>query len=271
MILGLVPVVFGKEALARYLKDWKRAGMTDFVYRPNRHYYYRVRNLPLGCDEHFFDICRMMICAGAIGFNYDSPNATGLFEWEVDYMVAHAMRDPSKPFSHWMRQYAEAFGSAADDVSAYYSYWRENVWKKRIGPDVEKLTLASHVYDFAKGVMADVPSYYREEDFTAAGAFLKNALARADLGTTERALVKKLAIANRNAQLTFRAIRDKGKSTAALDELVAFRRQYGFKLCPWEEIGRGDACGMLARPEASADPVENQYTPTPDPIWAKWE
>ena len=271
VILGLVPVVFGKEALARYLKDWKRAGMTDFVYRPNRHYYYRVRNLPLGCDEHFFDICRMMVRAGAIGFDYDSPNATGLFEWEVDYMVAHAMRDPSKPFSHWMRRYAESFGPVAGEVAAYYAYWRENVWKRRIEPDIGTLTLQSHVYDFAKGVIENATAYYRDEDFAEAGRFLDCALHRPGLDVSAQTLVEKLVLANRNAQLTFRAIRDKGASAGALDELVRFRQEHGFKLCPWEEIGRGDVCGMLARPEAAAIPVEDQYAPTPDPIWTNWE
>ena len=271
VVLGIVPFVFTKAAIEEYLSEWKRAGMKDFVYRPNRHFYYRVRNLPLGCDEHFFDICKMMIDAGAVGLDYDSPNVTGLFEWEVDYVVAHAMRDPSKPFDYWMRRYAEAFGSASGEVYDYYAYWRENLWKKRLEPQQEKLTFASHVYDFAKGVVMDATAYYREEDFLEAGEFLRRALRRTDLDPRARSHVNKLAIANRNAHLTFRAIRDKGASKSALDELVKFRQKHGFKLCPWEEIGRGDVCGMLSRPEAAAKPAENQYAPMPDPIWARWD
>lgn len=267
LVAGMVPVTFSKRAIREYVGGWKKAGLKEFVYRPNRHWYYRMRTIPIGCEEHFFDICRYLRDEGAIGFDFDTPGCLGLFQWHTDYILAGAMRDPDKGFDYWERRYAESFGDASPEILRYFAIWREDVWKKRIEPDIEKLTKAGMLYSFAGGLVANLTRYYREEDFIKGGKLLERARTKVKADPMALPLVEKLVLAHENAHLAFRAIRDKGRNPESARELYRFRKKRGFLVRPWDEAGRGDACGMLDLPEARNEKAEPQWVPTLDEVW----
>ena len=60
-VAGLVPVDFRYDRLAEFLKKWQDAGLKNFYYRPNQHHYFQCYYLPLGHEEHFNLIMRMLL------------------------------------------------------------------------------------------------------------------------------------------------------------------------------------------------------------------
>ena len=260
-IAGFVPTTFLFPAIEDYFRGWQRAGLKHFFYRPNRHWYYRLRYLPLGCEKYFFRIWRTAYDCGAIGFDYDSPGKYGDLEWFRDYVIAKAMQDPSKDFEHWERHYMQAFGAAADDVRNYFRHWREEVWEKRIEPKMAAVCARARNGSFDRGLMADLVRYYREDDFAVSGAFLEAGLRRADLSDFARPLVERLVLAHEHATLVFRAVRDKGRNARSAQVLFEFRRAHGFRMLPWEENGFDDACGLRALATAAGYKEEPQWIP----------
>ncbi len=239
MLVGLVPVEFAWDRLTDYVNGWKRMGLAEFFYRPNRHWHYRMRNLPMGSEEYFFRVFKYMINAGATGFDYDSPGAFGEAEWFRDYILAKAMQDPDKDFAHWEDHYCQAYASAAEDVKAYFRYWRVNVWPK-IERDLAPLTKKGG-FNVARAVLRMVGTYYSERDFEESGLLLQQALKRPELSGTSRILVERLILAHEHAVLLFNAARS--KSASDIEALKRFRLKHALELRPGEESGIVDIPG----------------------------
>ena len=199
--VALVPTEFDAEYIDRYIQGWKNAGMKEFTYRPNRHYYYDLPLLPLGCEKHYFEEMRRFAKAGACGFSYDSKAPTGEFEWIRDYILAKGMQDPSAPFERWEDHYCEAFGAAASEMKAYFRYWREVVWEGRIEKDIRKLTDWRPGFRFGKALVANIGSYYSAEDFIAAGLLLKKASAKAGLRNDVKRRIEAFVTAHEQARV----------------------------------------------------------------------
>jgi len=233
MLVGLVPVEFGWKPLSDYVAGWKKMGLSEFFYRPNRHWHYRMRNLPMGSEEYFFRVWRMMLNSGASGFDYDSPGAFGESEWFRDYVLAKAMQDPSRDFAYWENHYFQAYGPAAEDVKTYYRHWRESVWPK-IERDLELLTKKGG-FNVARALLRTIGNYYCEEDFRLTGELVQRASARPELSGASRDLVERLSVAHEHAALLFAAA--KSKSVSDLNALKAFRLKHGFEMHPNEEEG----------------------------------
>lgn len=233
MLVGLVPVEFAWDKIVQYVEGWKRMGMKEFFYRPNRHWHFRMRNLPMGSEEYFFRVFRYLVESGASGFDYDSPGAAGESEWFRDYILAKAMQDPEKDFSFWEDHYCQAYGAAAEDIKAYFRLWRERVWPK-IERDLELLTRKGG-FNVARAVLRTIGTYYHERDFSDAGRFLQQALERPGLDASARSGVARLVLAHEHALLLFRAA--KSKSVDDLEMLRNFRTTHGLELKPGEEGG----------------------------------
>ena len=233
MLVGLVPVEFGWKQLTDYIAGWKKMGLAEFFYRPNRHWHYRMRNLPMGSEEYFFRVWRMILKAGATGFDYDSPGPVGETEWFRDYVLAKAMQDTSRDFAHWENHYFLAYGPAAEDVKAYYRYWREAVWPK-IEHDIPILTRKGG-FNVARALLRTLGDYYCDEDFHRAEGLVWHALARPGLEGPSKNLVERLAVAHKHAALLFAAA--KSKRRVDLEALRTFRLKYGFEMHPNEESG----------------------------------
>ena len=243
-IVGVVPTYFSDSYISNYVGSWKKAGLINFFYRPNRHYYYHCPYLPLGSEEHFVNIFHYLYRQGAIGFDYDAIAAhRGSHEWFERYLLDHAMQDPSKPFSYWENHYCASFGAAADDVKAYYRYWREELWKKRLEPKMDELAKIGRYFNFGRGLYWRLNDYYRTEDFDATEKFVAAAEAT-KLSPTAREMVKRLRIRHDHSRLLFEAVAHKSKENT--EKLVAFRQKHGFPLYPWGEQYFGDVAGVKA-------------------------
>ena len=240
--LGLVPTCFTDQYIDAYVGSWKRTGLQHFFYRPNRHHYYVCPFLPIGSEKHFYGILQKLCAAGAIGFDYDARAAEeGGFEWFERYVTLHAMQDPSQPFSHWEDHFCAAYGAAAEDVKAYYRYWREEVWDKRLEPNLDDITAKGKWFNFGRGLLHNLKDYYRADDFDQAEKRLAAAEAK-ELPEPQRTLVRRLRIAHDHAHLLFNVVTN--KTRANTEALIAYRKDHGYPLYNWYEQYFGDITGV---------------------------
>ena len=241
-VAGFVPTYFSDSYISGYVGSWKKAGLTHFFYRPNRHHYYNVPYLPLGAEKHFFGIVQYLVREGCIGFDYDSNGARdGGFEWLEYYVLGHAMQDPSKSFEHWENHFCSAYGAARKDVKAYYRYWREEVWEKRLEPQMDEIAKKGKWFNFGRGLLWNLKDYYRASDFDEAEKFLKSAEAK-KLAKPQRELVRRLRVAHDHARVFFEAVAHKSKANT--EALVVYRKAHGYPLYTWAEQYYGDITGV---------------------------
>ena len=242
VVAGIVPTYFSQEYMSSYVGAWKKVGLKNFFYRPNRHYYYECPYLPMGCEEHFMRILHYLYQQGAIGFDYDAPQAAPRsYEWFERYLLTHAMQDPSKPFSYWEDHYCAAYGAAANDVKAYYRYWREEVWNKRLHPKMDEIAKSGKWFNFARGLLWNLKDYYQDADFATAEKYVAAAESK-ELSPAARELVRKLRVRHDHARVFFNAVAYKSKANA--EKLVAYRKAHGYPLSTWAERYYGDITGV---------------------------
>jgi hypothetical protein len=255
LVMGLVPTTFEWATITNYVAGWKRMGLKDFFYRPNRLCYYECPHVPLGCEEHFFRLWGHLRDAGCIGYDNSAAKYVSRLEWFRDWVVMKSMQDPSKDFAWWEDRYMEAFGAAAGDVKAYFRYWREEVWNKRLEPDMALIARKGKVFNFGRGIIWNLGAYFHPEDYAKAGEFLMRALSRDGLAEDDRARVEELVLAHEHAKLFYDAVTEKSKkassqaSAAASRALRDFRLKHGFELVTWSEGYFGDVCGIKALQE----------------------
>lgn len=252
----------------KLFEGWRDAGATTFTFRPNYHFKYASTPMPLGFEKQMFDIFQQAVHYGAISFDYDSL----LQRWPADglmnYILAKAMADPLKPFDYWMDHYTSAYGPAAGEVKDYYRYWREEIWEKRLLPDIQSLGDRGGAGSFDRGLMWSLGEYYRPEDFDKADAILKRGMSR-DLTDLQRKKLRELQLTNEHARLTYDAVVAKNiaKRQPAL-KLLAFRKEHRKDLnFNWlgiigNEVVLGDITGTkLAQ---TADDYLDPWQPTDD-------
>ena len=139
VVVQVVPYVIplDTEVTEALLGGWKDAGATMLAFRPNYHTKYSTTTIPIGVEEQMFRVFQTAIKNGCISADYDSL----VNNWPVtglsDFVLAQAMSDPDKPFSHWENLYYSAFGEASNEVGDYFKYWRHEVWNKRLLPNIE--------------------------------------------------------------------------------------------------------------------------------------
>ena len=125
-------------------------------------------------------------------------------------------------------------------MKAYFRYWREKVWEKRIDP--VHASLDERGGYFIRPLLDKLGTYYKEEDFAKAGASLDRALARTDLAAADRARVEELKVCNEHGRLFFRAVVNKNDADRVA--LYEFRKARDIPTVMWEENYIHDITGL---------------------------
>ncbi|MHC4874612.1 MAG: DUF4838 domain-containing protein, partial [Planctomycetota bacterium] len=232
------------------LGGWYKAGATKLAFRPNYHCKYLTTIIPLGIEKQMFDVFQVAVKNGCISADYDSLTNNWPVTGISDFVLAKAMADPARPFSHWENKYYSAFGNASEDVKKYFRYWRNIVWDKRLLPNINTICGKGGAGDFARGLFWSIGKYYKAADFEKTNVILKDALLKS-LAAPERQRLEELILANRHAELTFKAIsaQPMDKSEHA-EKLLAFRKANRKKLhLNWMgvfsmELSNGDLAGF---------------------------
>jgi len=262
IVIGIVPTAFSLEAIRKYVGSWKAVGMNEFYYRPNRHYYYSAI-MPFGCEKHFYQVFQYLCEQNAIGFDYDCGAPYRYYSNLMDYVIYKGFQDPSRPFEYWEQHYMQAFAPAEKEIAAYFRYWREEVWEKRLAKDQQKLEDIGKCYNFARGLTWHLKEYYKDEDFKEAGKHLDEALKRTDLSPNVRKLIEALRNENEHTRLIFRAIAY--KNDADSKALLQYRQAHKMPLFQGSEQHFGDVCGIRR--------VQNlaEYDPPYIPVPVLWK
>jgi len=236
--------------IKEWIGGWYDAGAKAISFRPNYHYKYSNGPMPMGIEKQMFDVFQVAVSLGAIAFDYDNQRE----QWPVtgmsDYILAHAFTDPAKPFEYWEDQYCQAYGSASEEVKAYFRYWRHEMWDKRLLPNMLEILELGGSGTFERGLMWCLDKYYNPEDFDLTDAILQKA-AEKNLTGPQRDKVTQLILANQHARLIYDAVipppPEKYEYTL---RLMAFRERYKDILrmplagCSIMEIGLADITGI---------------------------
>ncbi|MFA7096388.1 MAG: DUF4838 domain-containing protein [Gammaproteobacteria bacterium] len=225
--VGVVPTTLDLDETRALFEGWRTAGAPVLLSRPNLTRYYQTTALPIGTEKQFFETFQIAYKCGTIGADYDRLMCQWTFHGLSDYALARSFSEPDKPFEYWEDHYCAAFGPAAPEVKAFFAYWRNEVWEKRLRPNLKEITERGKWFNFARGlVWSSLDLYYRPEDFDHTDALLKLAAPKAKTDF-QREQILSLTLANRHARLVFNAIAAQGedKFAHALD-LLEFRRKH---------------------------------------------
>ncbi|MFA7231254.1 MAG: DUF4838 domain-containing protein [Victivallaceae bacterium] len=251
VIIGFVPSMLVSPAEAdAFYKKWHERGARQMFLRPNDQHC--NTGLPMGFEKQMFDHFQVGMKNGIIGTDYDSLHNYWPVTGIADYVLAKAHVNPEKPFEYWENEYCSAFGPAKDDIKKYFSYWRDNVWEKRLQPNYKHILDKGRYGNFRRGIMWEMSKYYNEADFDKTDAILADAATK-KLSTQERKRVEEFILANKHARLMFEDLSASKKDRpAAAKKLLDFRREHQNQLnISWTamfgvEKKLGDITGVFA-------------------------
>ena len=220
VILGTVPTFLDLKELDDYYAGWKKMGAVRFTIRPNYHWCLMHTGIPMGLEKHFFDILEVAIRNGAVGADFDAGQCSWSLNGITDYILCRKLAHPEKTFEELEKEYLSAFGAAAGDAGEYFRYDRNEIFRRRLLPEMKEILRLGRFGNFARGVIWNLKKYYTTEDFDRTDAILKKAAAK-KLTETELRRVKRLQKANRHARLLFLAVTagSKDRIAASVDLL----------------------------------------------------
>ena len=230
-----VPTMMDLDRLESDYRAWQKAGARHFLMRPND--LHVNTTLPMGFDKQIFSAFELGIKYGVFGTSYDSLHGFWDISGLADYVIARGHVDPSKSYDHWVNEYCSAWGAAAPDVRAYFDYFRVNIWEKRLLPHRAAISKAGNNGNFRLGLMYNISTYYKDEDFDAAEKLLRRGEGK-NLTPQQKRRLETLLLVNEHSRLTFRAIKARGsEKVRAAVKLLKFRRANKDRLnINWERL-----------------------------------
>lgn len=228
IVIGFVPHMMTYEKSDEMYKEWRRKGAEVMFQRPNDQHI--NTGLPMGIEEIMFKHFQVGFKNGMVGTDYDSLHgfwaATGI----ADYILARAHVFPERSFEEHFNEYCSAYGAAAPEVKEYYTYWRKEIFEKRLLPNRKKIAERGKYGNFRRGLMWDLEKYYFEKDFDITDKILRNAQKK-KLNSRQKELLDELSLANKHARLTYRALAASGNA-----KLPAARELHKFRIDNWDKI-----------------------------------
>ncbi|MBE6362873.1 MAG: DUF4838 domain-containing protein [Lentisphaerae bacterium] len=241
-VIGIVPVDFiTPKQITDLIYSWKKVGMKEFYWRPNQHHCYNTGSFFCGFEKHFWELQKIAIDAGSIGFKYDNPEAGPLALAFADYVLMRGMTNPEESYEDILNHYCAGFGPAAEDIKQFYEYWRKN-WENRIIPQLPKVLEVGRYKNFARGLMwGEAVNCFKDADFDNTDKMLDTALSK-NLPPETRKFVTRLKIANTEARLILQILRNKTPENSR--KLYDFRKANKLPMIPYGEKKWGDPCGV---------------------------
>ncbi len=219
-------------------EGWRQTGCVQ-VLRPN--YTLHGHNMPWNYAKTFGEHYAYVAREGLYGTDYDSLTGQYGTHGLSLYMVARMNHRPEMPVEAILKEYYDAFGSAAGAIKAYWDYWQD-VPREMTPEKIEAIRDTKQIpqshwrqNSWRKFVLL-TPEFFTPERFEAGAALLKQA--RMAAGGNEQALkrIDFLHKGLRHAELTVRAQKavdeyqylktgDIHGVVAAIRELDDYRRQ----------------------------------------------
>ncbi|MBP5640638.1 MAG: DUF4838 domain-containing protein, partial [Victivallales bacterium] len=245
IVLGIIPTDFSIKSLEKHIVGWRKSGMKEFKFRPNRHWNYTPMGYPIGNARHFFNVFQLMYFNGATNFDYDAPgDKFDFFRYYSDYILMHAMNNPNVSFEHWEREFVQAYaGDAAMYLLKYIHYW-EYIWDTKIAVKLPELATIQNGFIFSKQFAKEVDLFYSDIDFSTACGYLNDALSLTTLTDVQRKRLEDLRVFNTHASLMRKAIAT--HSPEIVQQIREFRRIHNMPIVMQYERDLGDFCNIQA-------------------------
>ncbi|MBE6386248.1 MAG: DUF4838 domain-containing protein [Lentisphaerae bacterium] len=282
VVVGLVPSMTSLEKMQKVYEGWRKMGAETLFQRPND--LHCNIGLPMGFEKQLWQGFQIGFKNGIVGTDYDCSHGFWGASGVAEYILARAHNYPEASFEELLAHYCEGFGNAKNEIREYYSYWRRNIWEKRIMPDRAELAKAGRYGDSRRGLMWRLAQYYTEADFSITGKILEKAAGKART-PVEKKRIEWLLLCHKHFLMTYKAIcAPKEKKMSAAQELLKFRIGNREKLNSnllrqgTIEIKYGDLTGIAkaAKFKGIQDVrmISNRWYFSPDPqdegIKAKW-
>lgn len=228
IVIGFVPSMLNTAKVDKMYQEWRKMGADMIYQRPNDQHV--NIGLPMGFEKTLFEHFQVGVKNHIFGTDYDCIHGYWDVNGIADYILARAHIDPAKPFDYWMDEYCSAFGPAAENVKAYYTYWRTAVWETRILPNRDYILERGKYGFFRGGIFRDLDKYYKIEDFDKTDAMIANGLKK-PLTPSQRKRLETLKLAAEHNRLTLVTMLAQGDEKALSSvKLFKFRLENKDKL-----------------------------------------
>ena len=228
IVIGFVPSMQTWQQTDEMYKQWRAKGADEMFQRPNDQHI--NTGLPMGIEKMLFRHFQVGIKNGITGTDYDSIHSFWTSTGIADYILARGHIDPTKSFEYWVDEYCSAFGAAAPEVKAYYTYFRKEIYDKRLIPNREEIAKKGRYGNFRRGLMWDLGKYYKASDFDTTDAILQKGLKK-KLTRVQKSLLEQLILANQHARLTYIAL-----SASGPQKIQAAKKLHKFREDNWDKI-----------------------------------
>ena len=282
LIFGFVPELMEQAQVDSMYKAWRKAGARKIFLRPNDHHF--NTGLPMGFEKQIYDNFKLGLLNGIIGTDYDTLHGFWPAAGIADYILARAHVRPGWSFEKLEKEFLSAYGAASPEIGAYFRHWRKEVWEKRLLPNRQKILEKGRFGNYRRGLIWDLPHYYKVSDFDMTDSLLQKALKR-KLNAAERERVERLILANRHLRLIHNVIAGRSAETQfklasdLYDFRVANARRLNFnwaKLIELEMLfgdmtGTGIAAGFKGKKGVVSLPVFWKFKADPGKVGLKEE
>ena len=240
-VIGIAPTDVTRETITELITSWRNAGMKEFYWRPNQHHCYNTGLFFCGFEKHFFELQKMVIDGGSVGFKYDNPEAGHLALAFADYVLMRGMTNPEESYDDILKHYCAGFGPAAKEIELFYEYWRKN-WEECIMPQLSRIQERGRFKNFARGLMwGEAVNCFKDSDFDNTGKMLDSALAK-ELPADTREFINRLKVANQEARLVVQTLRNTTAENSK--KLYDLRKKHNLPLLSYGDKKWGDPCGI---------------------------
>ena len=227
VIIGLVVGMLSKNADA-YYTEWRARGAEMMFQRPNDQH--ANCGLPMGFEEQLWKGFQRGYRNNMVGTDYDSTIGFWAATGVADYVLARAHNYPKATFEELFDHYCDGYGAMKEEIKEYYTYWRKNIWDKKIAPRSREISKAGRWGYLSRGVMVMIKEIYSDKDWEVTGKILDRAEAKA-VTPVEKKRIAWLKLNHKHFILTWRAIKADQKDKERLGrELLEFRIANKFKL-----------------------------------------
>ena len=228
IVIGFVPSMMNWQQTDKMYKEWRKMGADAMFQRPNDQHI--NTGLPMGIEEILFNHFQIGYRNGIVGTDYDSMHSFWASTGIADYILARAHVYPQRSFEEHFNEYCSAYGEAASDVKAYYTYFRKEIFEKRLYPNRKQIAEKGKYGNFRRGLMWDLAKYYTGKDFDLTDQMLKKGLTK-KLTPKQKSLLEQLLLSNHHARLTYQALSASGPS-----KIQTAKTLHKFREDNWDKI-----------------------------------
>ena len=158
-----------------YLKAWKNSGVEAMFFRPNSFYFSIGHGVPWDATAQMAGDFDEMLDGGILATDFDRLNGHWSTAARTYYVLARQHWDTDKSVEALKREFAQAFGPAAEPIDQYYDHWQQVMHEAYTRPDIEEIAVRADSYGGRIGRRKALPLLLTEQDFDRGRALLAEA------------------------------------------------------------------------------------------------